>query len=64
MKGAFFMSTGAAMDSLVTSLTTGFSGIADDALSAIGSIVPYALPILGAGIVIALAIRTFKKAGK
>lgn len=49
------------MDALVTSLVTGITGFANSALSAIGQIVPAALPIFGAGVVIAIAIKTMKK---
>lgn len=52
------------MDALVTSLTTGITGFATSALSAIGTIVPAALPIAGAGIIIAIAIRTLKSLSK
>lgn len=52
------------MEALITSLSTGFSSVVTDALSAIGTIAPIALPILGALIVITIAIRTFKKSSK
>lgn len=44
-------------------LTTGLGTVASDALSSISSIVPVALPIMGAGIVITIAIKMFKKIG-
>lgn len=49
------------MDALVTSLVTGITGFATSALSAIGQIVPAALPIFGAGVVISIAIKTMRK---
>lgn len=49
------------MTDLTTNLVMGITGFAGSALSAIGQIVPVALPILGAGIVIAIAIKTMKK---
>lgn len=49
------------MEGLVTSLTSGFQTVANDAISAIGTIVPYALPVLGAIVVIGIAIKVFKK---
>lgn len=55
------MSTGAAMSTLVTSLTSGFTTVANDSIDAIGSIVPTALPILGAIIVIGIAVKVFRK---
>lgn len=42
-------------------LTTGLSTVASDALSAVTAIVPVALPIVGAGVVIAVGIKMFKK---
>lgn len=50
-----------AMTGLVTNLVTGITGFAQSALSAIGQVVPVALPIFGAGVVIAIAIKTMKK---
>lgn len=42
-------------------LTTGISAIAGDAMSAIGSVVPAALPIMGAVVVVGIGIKVFKK---
>lgn len=42
-------------------LTTGISTIASDAMSAIGSVVPAALPIMGAVVVVGIGIKVFKK---
>lgn len=52
------------MEALITSLSTGFQTVVTDTLSAIGTIAPIALPILGAIIVIVVAIRVFKKSSK
>lgn len=49
------------MDALVTSLVTGITGFVSSALSAIGQIVPAALPIFGAGMIITIAIATMRK---
>lgn len=49
------------MDAVVTGLTTGLKDIADSAMGAIGTVVPYALPILGAMIVIGIAIGVIHK---
>lgn len=54
---------GNAMDALTTALSTGFSGIADSCIGAIGTIAPAALPILGAMVVIGLSIKAFKRVG-
>lgn len=52
---------GSAMDGLVSSMTSGFTTMASDAIGAIGSILPVVLPILGALIVINIGIKTVKK---
>ena len=52
------------MTELVASLTTGFSTMSSDAISAIGSVVPYALPVMGAVVVISIAIKIFRKVAK
>lgn len=54
-------SNSVALSGMVTNLVTGITGFATSALSAIGQIVPVALPIFGAGVVIAIAIKTLKK---
>lgn len=50
-----------AMTGLVTNLVNGITGFASDALTAIGQVVPVALPIFGAGLIIAVAVKTMKK---
>lgn len=49
------------METVSTALTSGLSTVAGDALEAIGAIVPVALPIMGAIIVIGVALGVFKK---
>lgn len=58
------MEQAATMTTVITALTTGITSIAGDALNAIGSVLPVALPIAGAGIVVAIGLRVFKKVGK
>lgn len=48
-------------NAVVTAMTTAVTTIASDCLSAIGAIIPVAAPILGAGLIITIAIRTVKK---
>lgn len=52
---------GEAVNTVTSALTTGLSTVATDAMSAIAAIVPVALPILGAIIVVGVAIRIFRK---
>lgn len=49
------------MSALITSMTTAFSTMADDAMSGIGGVVPVVLPILAAVIVIGVVIKVVKK---
>ena len=49
------------MDALVTSLTSGFTTVANNMMSAIGSIVPVALPVLGGVMVVGIGIKIFRK---
>ena len=48
------------METLVTSLTSGFTSIVSDMMGAIGSIVPVALPVVGAIAVVGIGIRLFR----
>lgn len=49
------------MDSVTTSLVSGLTTLASDVMTALGSIVPVALPIAGVGIVCTIGFRLFKK---
>lgn len=48
------------MESLTTALTTGLTTAGNDIMSAMGSVIPAALIVLGGYMVIRMAIRTFK----
>lgn len=48
-------------NTVVSALGTGFTSVANDAMSAISTILPIALPILGAVIVVIVGIKIFKK---
>ena len=49
------------MEGIVTALTTAVTGFASEAMSVISAVVPVALPIMGALIVVGIGIATFKK---
>ena len=49
------------VSTVTTALTTGISSIANDAMSAIGSVIPLALPIMGAIVVVGIGIKVFRK---
>lgn len=50
------------MASITTALTTAIGTAAGEALDAIGGVLPSALLIMGAIVVITIAIRVFKRA--
>ena len=52
------------MSGITTALVSGFTTMSSDAVSAIGSVVPYALPVMGAVVVISIAIKIFRKVAK
>lgn len=49
------------MEALISSMTDGFTTMANDALSGIGSVAPVVLPILAAVIVVGVVIKVVKK---
>ena len=49
------------MEALIASLSTGISDMCTSALGAVGTIAPKALPIFGAGVIIALVMKIVKK---
>lgn len=48
------------MEAITTALTTGFGSIATEALGAMGSIVPVAVPILGGLLLVGIGRKVFK----
>lgn len=54
----------ASISTVTSSMTTAFTGFASDALSAIGSIVPVVLPIMGALVVVGIGVKVFKRFAK
>lgn len=46
---------------IVTGLTTAFGTVAGDCTSAITAVLPIALPVMGAFVVIGIGIKIFKK---
>lgn len=49
------------MEALITALTTGFTTISTDMLSAIGSITPVLLPVMGSFMIVGAGIRIAKR---
>ena len=52
---------GTPMDSVISALTSAMTTIKTDFFTALGGILPVALAIVGAGMVIVLGIKMFKK---
>lgn len=52
-----------AISGITSALTTGLTTAANDVISSMGGVIPAALTILGAVMVIRWAIKTFKTAG-
>lgn len=51
----------AALSTVTTALTSGVSTIATDAMGAIGAIIPVALPIMGAMVIVGIGLKVFNK---
>lgn len=49
---------------ITTALTTAFSTVASDSMDAIKAVLPIALPVMGAILVIGIGIKIFKKVTK
>ena len=49
------------MEALTTAVTTAISGLQSDILGMLGSILPYAMGILGAIVAVTFAVKFFKK---
>lgn len=52
------------MEGITTSLVTAITTFSGEAMSTIGSIVPVALPIMGAIVVVGIGIKVFRKFAK
>lgn len=55
------MEGGSGMSTLITAIGTAFSTVKDDIFSLLGTILPIALGIVGAGLAITFAVKYFKK---
>lgn len=53
--------TGTGLSSVETSLTTSFTSIGSSMTSVVGKILPVALPIMGALLLVGFGIKAFKK---
>lgn len=55
---------GSGMSTLITALGTAFTAVKDDFFSILGTALPIALAVVGAGLAISLGIKYFKKISK
>lgn len=49
------------MEGLTTAMTTAFTSVVSDVTTAMTSIAPIALPLVGVGLVVTIGLRFFKK---
>lgn len=56
-----FLTDPATISNVTGALTTALGTVASDAMSAISAILPIALPVVGAVVVVMLGIKIFKK---
>ena len=49
------------MTAITTALKSSFTSVAGDAMTAIGDVLPIILPVMGAVVVIGLAVGIFKR---
>ena len=49
------------MEGITTALTTAIGTMATNCMDMISSVLPVALPIVGAGVVVTFGLKTFKK---
>ena len=52
------------INAVTDALKTGMGEVSTQALTAVGAVIPYAIPIMGGMTVISLGYRVFKKFGK
>lgn len=56
--------TPSAMEGVITALTTGITSIATSATDAIAKVLPVALPVMGAIVVVTIGVKIFKRFAK
>lgn len=54
-------SPAATMETVTTALKTAMTSVANGAMGAIGDILPIALPVMGAIVVVGIGVKVFKK---
>ena len=52
---------GSAISAVTSAVNTGLGTIQSDAVSRIGTVLPYALTVMGAVLVVSIGIKVFKK---
>lgn len=49
------------MDSLISGMGTAFDGIVTEVTTALTTVAPKAIPVIGIGLVVGLAVKVFKR---
>lgn len=60
-KGDKLQETATGMAAITSAVSTALSTVSNDAMSLISSVLPYALTVMGAVIVVTIGIRVFKR---
>lgn len=58
------MDGGSTMSTLITAMGTAFTAVKDDFFSILGTALPIALAVVGAGLAITLGVKYFRKLAK
>ena len=58
------MDGGSTMSTLITAMGTAFTAVRDDFFSILGTALPIALAVVGAGLAITLGVKSFRKLAK
>lgn len=61
---AYAEETAVSTSGISTALTSSLSSIASDCITAIGGVLPYVLPVMGAIVVITVGVKLFKRFAK
>lgn len=61
MEEVFFQEGSTTISAITSAVTTALAGVQSDAMSLIASVLPYALTVMGAVIVVSIGIRVFKR---
>ncbi|MBS6278234.1 hypothetical protein [Anaerostipes sp.] len=49
------------MEAIITAITNALKGVSDQAMEAVGTVIPYAFPFVAIGLVVGIIVKIFKK---